>query len=446
MNRTFYLFVCLFILSSFGIRAQYQWHALSGAPQSYRFDDMHFINPLQGWAINPAYMSFSPTQYGRVFKTNDGGQTWSLIHDSSLSFYRSVGFADDQHGWIGNLANSIFTPDTTFMYQTNDGGVNWTPVTNYTGVKPKGICGISVVTDSVVYAYGRYFGPPVLMKTINQGQSWITQDMSFYATGLVDGYFFSKDTGFISGSWGDPKRALLLSTDDGGSTWQVRVHLNRPNEYVWKLSFPSRMVGYASIENTSSPGSDTTHFLKTIDGGVTWQEHIFRTDQYYDLQGCGFINDSVGWIGGDCCIPKTFKTVDGGMTWNVDTSFVSTPVYSFGGYVINRFRRFGDSLMYASGNTIYKMKNNPTSTIDLNLHQLSCTISPNPCREHLMIQLNQQSGLINVSILNIFGQVIYQGEIENDELEIDTRSLPSGLMLVNLTSENQVFLTKIIKE
>ena len=92
------------------------------------------------------------------------------------------------------------------------------------------------------------------------------------------------------------------------------------------------------------------------------------------------------------------------------------------------------------------MKNNPTSTIDLNLHQLSCTISPNPCREHLMIQLTQQSGLINVSILNIFGQVIYQGEIENDELEIDTRSLPSGLLLVNLTSENQVLSTKIIKE
>ncbi len=88
----------------------------------------------------------------------------------------------------------------------------------------------------------------------------------------------------------------------------------------------------------------------------------------YNLEGIGFINDSVGWIGGDDLQP-TFKTTNGGLTWGVDTGFgVLTPPYHdyangfMPGFSMNRFRRFGDTLMYATGKTVYKLNTKEGAT------------------------------------------------------------------------------------
>lgn len=345
-------------LGSFA-QAQYYWEALPNAPITWRFDDMYFLNPQEGWAINPYYSYLTPNQYARVVHTTDGGQSWETLLDSSVTFIRSVGFADSQTGWFGNLGET--TPDTNFLYQTTDGGHNWAAVTALAGPRPSGICGISVVTDSLVFAYGRYSGPAVIMRTQDKGQTWTSQSMDSVASGLVDGWFFDQDTGFVIGSYGNPvQKALILSTVDGGDTWQVRHQGQRDDEILWKVFFPSRMVGYVAVEGDIDhigPLPDTSWVLKTTDGGMTWHEKPVRTDAFYRLQGIGFINDQVGWAGGDCCLAVSFATTDGGDTWTPATGFgIQTPPYNtFHGYVLNRFRKFGDTLMYASGNTIYRM-------------------------------------------------------------------------------------------
>ncbi|HTL82491.1 MAG TPA: T9SS type A sorting domain-containing protein [Bacteroidia bacterium] len=347
------LFSAIIFLFSFQLFSQYNWYALPNAPKGWRLDDCYFLNPDTGWVINPRYNYLTPNTFGQIWRTNDGGNTWQLQKDSSETFFRSIGFADAQHGWVGNLGMVPYTSDTLPFYQTIDGGFTWNPV-NLMNPRPKGICGISVVTDSIIYAYGRYSGPAVLIKTSDKGNTWTSQDMSAYASGLIDGFFFNKDTGFVSGS-SPTKNATILSTYDGGATWQVRYLSTRNDtDGVWKFSFPSRDTGYASVENWAYQTSNR-YFLKTVDGGLTWAELPFIPN--YDLQGIGFINDSVGWIGGDNYY-RTFKTMDGGMTWNPDFGFgVATPPYLIStGYVMNRFRRFGDTLLYASGNTVYKMQ------------------------------------------------------------------------------------------
>ncbi|OJW79627.1 MAG: hypothetical protein BGO69_12930 [Bacteroidetes bacterium 46-16] len=217
-----YFTAIAFLLIPLFCQAQYIWHELPNAPHSHRHDDMFFLNPQKGWVTNPYYNYQNPNQFGQVWTTNDGGTTWTKIFDSSTTFIRCVGFTDTQHGWFGNLEGLPYTPDTNFLYETADGGHTWSPVTHYTGFKPSGICGISVVTDSVVYAYGRYDGPACFMKTTDQGNSWVSTDMNSYAHGLVDGWFFSKDTGIVVGNVGSPSKTLILSTYDGGDSWQVR--------------------------------------------------------------------------------------------------------------------------------------------------------------------------------------------------------------------------------
>src|SRR4051812_44124784 len=104
------------------VHAQASWDALANAPTSYRLDDIYFLTPRKGWAINPNYYYLFPRQYGRICTTNDGGRTWSTLVDSSQTFFRAIGFADSLHGWVGNLGVG---PDTNFMYQTGDGGHSW---------------------------------------------------------------------------------------------------------------------------------------------------------------------------------------------------------------------------------------------------------------------------------------------------------------------------------
>jgi photosystem II stability/assembly factor-like uncharacterized protein len=416
------------------LKAQLSWQALLGAPISWRCDDMYFLNPDKGWAVNPYYDYLFPNQYGRVFTTNDGGQTWSLLFDSSVTFIRSVGFADTLNGWFGNLGDPSLTSDTNYLYHTTDGGTTWSPVINVNGDVPKGICGISVVTDSVIYAYGRYFGPAVILKTIDKGQSWSSQNLDPMASGLVDGYFFTPDTGFITGTYGSPPRALILSTFDGGSTWQVRHQSLRDQEIVWKIVFPSRNIGYASIE------SDT-------DGGLTWQEKIFKTNGFYELQGIGFINDTIGWIGGDPLQPQTYKTEDGGNTWIADNTFgVQVPPYdTYPGYEMNRFRRFGDTLMYASGNTIYKLQT-ATGILSIDSNTGSISIYPNPTNGKFILEMEKMINDGVIEIFNLFGENIYRSVIKNEKPEIDISNQSSGIYFIRIKTNDSIFYQKIVKQ
>ncbi len=435
-----------------GVCAQYSWQSLPNAPKSYRLDDIYFLNPNQGWAISPYYgLLENPSKFGQIYRTIDAGKNWQLLKDSSLTYYRSVGFADSLTGWVGNLGDTTATPDTIPFYHTVNGGITWSPVTNLPSPRPKGICGISVVTDSVIYAYGRYYGPAVLMKTTDKGTTWKTQSMSTYASGLVDGYFFNKDTGFVTG--GSPtKNATILSTFDGGTTWKTRYLSTRNDtDGVWKLSFPSRNIGYASIEYWGTNWLNRkTYFLKTTDGGMTWKENSFVTN--YDLQGIGFINDTTGWIGG--WSGTNFKTTDGGLNWNWDITFgVATPPYNTSGdYNMNRFRRFGDTLMYASGNTVYKLQvHNQTG-----IHELQNQIEhlenyPNPFSTETTISYSlYSSDIIFIEVYNSMGEKISSENLgtqnPGEHIYLLKVNLTSGIYFCILHSENGRVTKKIVIE
>jgi len=437
-------------MASANLCAQYNWVVYPNTPGTpYRFDDVYFINPNQGWLVDPIVFENSLPRvistYGRVFETKNGGITWTLVHDSMYSYLRSVGFIDSLHGFIGNLGDQTVTADTIPMYATTDGGKTLTPV-NFPSPRPKGICGISVVNSSVVYAYGRYFGPSVLAKTIDGGKTWKTYDMSPYASvGLIDGWFWSKDTGFITGQNG--ANSVILHTNDGGTTWQTVYSATRNDtDHVWKIFFPSRNIGYGSIEYTGDlqnrGGNYKTYFVKTSDGGKTWAEHPFIPN--YDEEGCGFINDTVGWIGG--WTGMSYKTTDGGNTWALDSSFgiASVPNTQPLPY-INRFRKFGDSLFYASGNTIYKLmlynasQNNQEGTSS---NSLLVTNFPNPYNTQttILYTLPRSSSYVHFEVFDVIGRLVFTKQLGAEmagehELHYD-QPLAPGEYYYTVTTDN----------
>jgi len=343
--KTGFVFSFLFSLLVFPqqISQNYDWFiADPNLPKAARYDDISFVNPSLGWAVNSS---------GQIFRTTNGGNSWTQQLQIS-AYFRCVKFADSLNGWAGTLDN------TQLLYHTTDSGEHWNLVTNIptTPVSPKRICGLFVVNKNIIYGSGAYDGPAVIIKTTNGGVNWQTIDMSNYATNLIDCYFINKDSGFVVG--GSPNaifnggqgttKAVVLYTTNGGNTWLTRYTGQTTSEWGWKINFPTPLVGYVSVENFNA-GS----ILKTIDGGKTWNKYV--VSNLHDLEGIGFINETTGWVGTRQTGKNMFaaRTDNGGISWQSDTL----------GRSLNRFLFFGDSIAYASGITIYKYTKETASGI-----------------------------------------------------------------------------------
>jgi photosystem II stability/assembly factor-like uncharacterized protein len=439
------LFFSSCLIFSNSTNAQIQWEKLDSAPSSFRLDDIFFLTPTKGWAIKPNYDYLIPGLKGAIYSTEDGGNSWNTLKDSSTTFYRSIGFSGTDTGWVGNLGNgSGSTTDTNFLYQTFNGGQSWTPVTNYTGIKPPGICGIFVVNKKVTYACGTYYGPPSVMKTTDNGKSWKSIDMSSYAGGLVDLYFTSPDTGFVIGNASASDNAIILYTTDGGTTWTTKYLGTIPSQICWKINFPSVNIGYVSIQRLIAQGGN--YFLKTTDGGQNWEQMPFSIPAY-NVEGIGFLNDTMGWIGGDN-YKGNFKTINGGITWAIDSTF-GVPISGFlPGFSINRFRRFGDSLMYASGNTVYKYKQSiispPTFIANTSSQIESVLAYPNPFTEKITIEMkNPKNNEYTLKLFDITGNKVIEMKANNYAqysfiIKKDYK-IPAGhYQYIILNKENQV--------
>jgi len=318
--------VCLLALIPAPSAAGSGWTVLPNAPVAGRHDDVFFVNPDLGWVVNGN---------GQIHRTTDGGENWEL-QLQEVFYFRSVGFVDTQKGWVGNLNGN------PLLYVTTNSGAVWTPVQNIPPPQPTGICGIWVVNASVVYACGRYDGPPRVIKTTNSGTTWTSSDLSPLATTLIDCCFFDENNGLVVGGIGTTfgnRRAVVLGTTNGGKTWETRHTSTRTGEWCWKISFPTSSIGYVSIENFGG----ASYFLKTTDGGQTWQDLFFRNG--YEEQGIGFATPTLGWIGGYG--GPTYESTDGGASWALP---------GFGQQVqqVNRFRFLSQNLGYAVGETVYK--------------------------------------------------------------------------------------------
>jgi len=299
------------------------WSPLPNAPATGSHEDVFFATPDVGWVVNGV---------GHINRTTDGGQSWQLQVDQP-SYLRSVGFADTLTGWAGSLDG------VPLLYATTDGGATWTPVLDIPAPQPTGICGIWVVNESVVYACGKYDGTSArVIKSTDGGATWTSQDLVPLANTLIDCFFFDADHGFVVGAVGvgNARRAVILGTTNGGTEWTTRHTTDRMAEWCWKISFPTPLIGYVSIERFSG----STYFLQTTDGGLTWKDRFFRDN--YIVQGIGFATPELGWIGGPT--GPCYETTDGGVSWH--------PA-GFGVHV-NRFRFFGPPIGYAVGSTVYK--------------------------------------------------------------------------------------------
>jgi photosystem II stability/assembly factor-like uncharacterized protein len=246
------------------------------------------------------------------------------------------------------------------LYKTVDGGKTWAPVT-YQGPYVKGLCAIDVVKEQYInhgkidykyhiYAVGRVGSPAMMMVSHDEGKTFYAQDLNADCSMLFDIKMFNTKEGVVcaaSNADVTQSNALILSTVDGGKTWKKVFQSTRPFETTWKASFPTRKVGYITIQSYNpDPNVKQQHIAKTTDGGLTWSELNLVEDAPAREFGIGFLDEQHGFVG---TMSSGFETKDGGQTWSkVDL-----------GRACNKIRIYqeqGQHYGYAIGVNVFKLQ------------------------------------------------------------------------------------------
>jgi photosystem II stability/assembly factor-like uncharacterized protein len=216
------------------------WNYINRLPLPYSITarnditSIHFTDQNTGWAVQNVYTT---TPYSILYKTTDGGQTWT--HNHSLMDIRShsVFFLNSLHGW---MTIGAFTDRTT------DGGNTWAyPLesNNQTLFPSPYSTSIHFVNESrgwmIVKNYNQSLQPcGSLIKTTTDGG--ITWDICHSDTGVTyyDVYFINENSGWCAGEKGS-----IIYTADGGVNWTKQE--TGTNVYLSAIRFVSPLEGWA---------------------------------------------------------------------------------------------------------------------------------------------------------------------------------------------------------
>jgi photosystem II stability/assembly factor-like uncharacterized protein/dienelactone hydrolase len=296
------------------------WEKLNTERYPGKQDDIAFINEKEGWYVNG---------YGSIYHTSNAGETWEKQLEKKGTFFRCIAFVDSLRGFAGTVGTDYFpnVTDTIPLYGTSDGGKTWNPV-SYSGPYVKGLCALDIVREQYInhgktdykihiYGVGRVGSPANMIVSHDGGVTWSSSSMNKDCKMLFDIKMFDKNTGFACAASDEDmekSNALILKTIDGGKSWKKVYQSERPFECTWKASFPTKEVGYVTIQSYNpDPNVKQQRIAKTTDGGNTWNEINLVEDAGAREFGIGFIDENHGFVG---TMSSGFETKDGGKTWN----------------------------------------------------------------------------------------------------------------------------------
>lgn len=248
----------------------------------YPVNGIFFVNELTGFAAG---------SFGRIFKTTNAGNNWSVqtITSSNLG---PIFFVNTLAGYTGGNDSSF--------YKTTNSGVNWMRITspgrNYNG-------DIYFINENTGFCCPNIDG---LKKTTNGGASWFNSENTRVWTSV---YFINANTGFISGDFGEMKK-----TTNCGQNW-ISLSNQNLNQSLREIFFADSLfgigVGYEGL------------IRKSTNGGLNWTTVNNNVrDSLYDISFLGDIGYTSGGNG------TILKSNNAGLTWVSQSKITSATIYS----------------------------------------------------------------------------------------------------------------------
>ncbi|MBQ2351085.1 MAG: S8 family serine peptidase [Bacteroidales bacterium] len=195
-------------------------------PKTFSYDadwmpgDISPINGTTAWSAN---YSSSASGKGAIFKTTDGGDTWTRqgeeLYQNDASFLNIVHFFNENEGYAqGDPVNNNFE-----IFRTTDGGETWTAAT-------------APAAQS--------------QEASTVGLDWAICDIAWFGT----------------------NKGRIYKTTDKGANWTVLS--TGTTKMITEMSWADEMNGAVTVANLDQTTGQTSawQFLKTTDGGETWSE------------------------------------------------------------------------------------------------------------------------------------------------------------------------------
>lgn len=289
------------------------------------------IDDQTAWAM--FYNSTSATK-GYIYKTSDGGQTWS--QQGSTLFQSATSFGNVIYFWDANTGVAMGDPPSGEfeIYTTSDGGANWNAVDaanipdalsgEYGLVR-----GLAVGSDGAIWFLtnmGRVY------KSTDQGQTWTAYDTGL--TGQIE-VVACKDA---NNAW-VRQAGSMARTTDGGATWNT---ITPASGHFFKNDLCFVPTTADVIISTGVNMSDVTDqgSSYSLDGGDNW----VTIDSAVQRIAVKFFNNGTGWCGGfstDQYTDGIFKYTGGFVAVGIQNS----PPTEF---KFNLYPNPGDGLFYFS--------------------------------------------------------------------------------------------------
>ena len=221
-------------------RGALAWRTTNAPEASSRTDDIWFLDPTRGWAVNSD---------GQILKTTDGFRTFVEQHSAPgrLSALRRA-LPTPTVGWVGTL-----TPAHR-LFHTADGGATWAEVTDLPANAPVAVCGISVVNDRcrLRLRHQRPDRPAAHDEDHRRRPDWTAWDMSAHASILIDTYFTDADHGWVVGG-----KASGAQPDDPRPDQAGRARDRRTAATPGPTGSPGRRRSFRSANGAGRSSSST---------------------------------------------------------------------------------------------------------------------------------------------------------------------------------------------
>jgi len=261
---------------------------------------------------------------GHAIYTTNGGVTWTLAQvPDSTRFLGALQFTDALTGYSAGSFGLTWDFQGLFARTTN-AGQSW----HRYGTLPDSVfvlLGISFVNSQIGFVTADEavaYGSAKILKTTNGGLNWTRLTIPDSLFSLLSITFIDSLRGFAAGSryYTQRRVGVILETIDGGLTWSEHVFPTAAG--LKDIHFPSQSTGYAVGPDTSIYRSIV---YKTTNGGSDWFLLAVTPDTIL-LEGVRFAgNSATGIVYGHKAssdtlytVPLVGRTTNGGADWSYE--------------------------------------------------------------------------------------------------------------------------------
>ncbi len=284
---------------------------------------LSFVNVTTGWVIGSLGTRINP-KGAVLYKTTDGGVSWSRNVISPWDGGIAVQFLDSNNGWA-SVATGAFPNITSAIIRTTDGGNSWSTVSSALSNKIALVQFVDsdngwILVDSLSSS-GTFIPPSQILHTTNAGSTWTLQ-INDSSPGWFEGLdFIDANNGWVIGD-----SAKIFHTTNAGTTWlQVTNTGLASSARVSAVFFLNSNLGWIASQTTGT--GDVV--LYTTNAGASWSLQSVNVPS--TIFSISFIDPNNGWLTGG--LGSIAHTTSGGnspstLDLHIETSWnmVSVPL------------------------------------------------------------------------------------------------------------------------